>query len=312
MIPILNLQSYLQGSTNEKQDFIQQLHHACSNVGFFYLNHHSISTYLLSTILQLTREFFHSPQAIKDQIDIQFSVCCRGYGKLEAEKTHNIGDYKETYDLGPERLLHPERVQKPYLRLLGPNQWPKSEALNQLHFKENIINYMAQMMQLGATIMQAMTAALQFPSDRFEYYFQPEQDDAHAMLRLLHYPATNNHQLGVGAHVDSGFIAFLLQDDVGGLQILSHDNQWIEVPPIANHFVVNIGEMLQSWSNGCYKATMHRVINQSHRARYSAPFFFEPNLSANITIPQLNNESVIYGNYLLKIFERSFPNATQR
>ena len=261
----------------------------------------------MTMILNLTREFFHSPQVAKDQIDIKFSACCRGYGRLEAEKTHGVGDYKETYDLGPEKILHPARLQKPYLGLLGPNQWPDTEKLNQLQFKENIISYISQMMQLGTIIMQAMTAALDYPAHQFENHFKPDQEDAHAMLRLLHYPATKNNQLGVGAHVDSGFISFLLQDDIGGLQIFNQNKQWINVPPLANHFVVNIGEMLKSWSNGCYKATLHRVANQSTRARYSVPFFFEPNLSAVITIPHQNNNQIIYGEYLLKIFERSFP-----
>jgi isopenicillin N synthase-like dioxygenase len=49
------------------------------------------------------------------------------------------------------------------------------------------------------------------------------------------------------------------------------------------------------------------VINHAERDRVSAPFFFEPNLSSMIHVSEQAGEGVIYGEYLLKIFERSFP-----
>lgn len=62
-------------------------------------------------------------------------------------------------------------------------------------------------------------------------------------------------------------------------------NGWIEAPPIKNTFVVNIGDMLDIWTGGKYKATPHRVKNCSDRNRLSAPFFFDPCFDALIEPP---------------------------
>jgi isopenicillin N synthase-like dioxygenase len=70
----------------------------------------------------------------------------------------------------------------------------------------------------------------------------------------------------------------LTTDDVPGLQILPRGgSEWIDVPPRAGAFVVNIGDLLQRWSNDVFKSTVHRVVNHEARERFSMPFFFEPN-----------------------------------
>jgi isopenicillin N synthase-like dioxygenase len=301
------MQFYTQGSSKDKANFIREIHNACHQAGFFYLYNHTIPSSLMNQILLLTRKFFALPQHEKEKININLSPCGRGYGKLEAEQTYGYSDYKETFDLAPEKLLHIHRDTQQHLRLIGPNQWPDHPSLLSLQFKQTILSYLSQMIQLGSTLMHAITLSLNYPISEYENYFKPAHDDAHAMLRLLHYPASRSPKLGVGAHVDSGFIAFLLQDETGGLQILNRDNQWIDVAPRENHFIVNIGEMLQSWSKHYYQATMHRVINHAQRDRVSAPFFFEPNLSSIIHTTHDNKEELMYGTYLSHIFERSFP-----
>ena len=71
-------------------------------------------------------------------------------------------------------------------------------------------------------------------------------------------------------------ITLLATDDTPGLQILTKDGTWMDVPPKENAFIVNIGDMLERWSNGLYKSTVHRVLTSGEKERYSMPFFFEP------------------------------------
>ena len=40
--------------------------------------------------------------------------------------------------------------------------------------------------------------------------------------------------------------------------------------------MINIGDMVQVWSNDRYQAALHRVTANSENARYSAPFFLNP------------------------------------
>ena len=47
----------------------------------------------------------------------------------------------------------------------------------------------------------------------------------------------------------------------------------MEAPPIPGTFIVNIGDLLEGWTNGLFKATQHRVVNTG-KERYSIPLFF--------------------------------------
>ena len=99
---------------------------------------------------------------------------------------------------------------------------------------------------------------------------------------------TTRRRLSVGAHTDSGFLSLLLQDDVGGLQVMNGAGEWVDAPPVENTLVVNLGEMLQLATRGYYLATPHRVllpepspehgVRDEHRARLSVPYFWNPRL----------------------------------
>lgn len=309
-IPTLDFSLYLNGGSGEQKAFCQQLCDTCHDIGFFYLKNHGIASTLMNDILAQSKIFFNLPQHEKDQIDISQSPHFRGYGKLNAEITQGIPDYKETYDLGLERTAH-NSPDKPYLSLHGPNQWPSSlEPV----FSDTVQSYMNQMLQLGQQLMHAVASGLGIRNPEFTNSFDITTDDAYAMLRLLHYPPTRNdkNKFGVGAHVDAGCLVFLLQDETGGLQVQNRSGEWIDAPPVENHFIVNIGEMLQVWTNQYFTATPHRVLNNSERFRISAPFFFEPNLSAIVSPlpifdkPIDNNVKISYGQHMLKVFQRSF------
>ena len=52
---------------------------------------------------------------------------------------------------------------------------------------------------------------------------------------------------------------------------------WVPVPPLTGAFVVNIGDMMERWTNGRLPSTLHRVVNKSGRERFSLALFYEPN-----------------------------------
>ena len=126
-------------------------------------------------------------------------------------------------------------------------------------------------------------------------------DEPTVLLRLLHYDDSRSDvtqgRIAAGEHTDWGMVTLLATDEVPGLQIWVRGDQqpgdggapptlaeqgkgkgrWVDIPPMEGAFVVNLGDMLERWTNGRYRSTLHRVLNVSGRHRYSLPLFFEPN-----------------------------------
>ncbi|PKM24770.1 MAG: 2OG-Fe(II) oxygenase [Gammaproteobacteria bacterium HGW-Gammaproteobacteria-12] len=164
---------------------------------------------------------------------------------------------------------HPEVLAGKPLR--GPNRHPDLpgwQALLETHY--------ADMQDLARTLLRAMAMALDIAHDFFDARFH----EPISVLRMIHYPprhtASSAEQQGAGAHTDYGCITLLYQDDAGGLQVRARNGEWIDAPPIAGSFVVNIGDMMARWSNDHYTSTPHRVISPLGVDRYSMPFFAEP------------------------------------
>jgi isopenicillin N synthase-like dioxygenase len=138
-------------------------------------------------------------------------------------------------------------------------------------------------------------------------------------MRVIGYPnlTTNKDRVGIscGEHTDYGCLTFLNQDNTkGALQVQTKDGDWINADPIEGSFVVNIGDMLNVWTNDVYKSTLHRVIHKGDSYRISVPFFYEPNFDAKIEPlepclqidPVKHHEPVMYGEHLLKKVSTNF------
>ncbi|KAM0859204.1 hypothetical protein ACQ4PT_047354 [Festuca glaucescens] len=96
-------------------------------------------------------------------------------------------------------------------------------------------------------------------------------------LRLNRYPPCGGGgAFGLCAHTDSDFLTILRPlDTVGGLQLLK-DGRWLTVKPNLGALVVNIGDLLQAWSNDVYRSVEHRVVAHAARERFSVAFFLCP------------------------------------
>lgn len=103
------------------------------------------------------------------------------------------------------------------------------------------------------------------------------------LLKLIHYPKIDqiNYQ-GVGAHKDSNILTLLLQDQTGGLQVLSGDH-WVDIPYVEDAFIINIGEILELATNGYLVANVHQVYSPTYQDRYLVAYFISPNLFSGET-----------------------------
>jgi isopenicillin N synthase-like dioxygenase len=141
----------------------------------------------------------------------------------------------------------------------GPNQWPDLPG-----FRSAVTAYEAAMYGVCLRLLPTLALALGLPPDWFASYFaQPT-----AFLRLLHYPPQ----------------AADAPDDRGGLQVQRRDGTWLDAPPIADTWVVNVADLLSRWTNGRWQSTQHRVTNVSGADRYSCPYFFDMSMDSSIAV----------------------------
>jgi isopenicillin N synthase-like dioxygenase len=199
--------------------------------------------------------------------------------------------------------------------LHGPNQWPS--AMPEL--RPALLAYWKEMESVSDQLLRAFALALRMPEEGFHSYFRKPL----SQLRLIHYPKQNelasNGKIGIGAHRDTSAFTVLLQDDAGGLELCLKSGEWVVAPPIPGCFVINIGDMMKHWSNGQFMSTLHRVINNSGRPRFSVPFFANGDYDAVVNVlPHLVPEGTepLYaplacGPYILDRFQSSWPTALQ-
>ena len=269
--PVVSLAGMRSKDPADRAVVAKSLRAACLDKGFLYIVDHDIPQPLIDAVFAQTKRFFALPLARKQDVDMARSPYHRGYEPLRGQKleTGTPPDIKEGFYLGNELPDCDPRVRS---RLFdhGPNQWPADLE----GFRETLDTYFHHMEDLCRLTMRALALALELPEDHFEHFC----DDAVSNLKLLHYPPqpSNAHpdEKGCGAHTDWGAITYLLQDDVGGLQVWDQEHGWIEAPPLAGAFVLNLGDLIARWTNDRFRSTLHRVINRSGRERYSVPFFF--------------------------------------
>ncbi len=240
-----------------------------------YVVGHGIDPALRDEVLRQAAIFFALPEAEKLRIHMAQSKSNRGYEPIRGQ-TLEAGappDLKESFYCGEDLGDDDPRVQAGKFNH-GPNVWPEGLPA----FRAAMEAYFDQMQQLGATVMRGLALSLDLPEDHFDPFCR----DPMANLRLIHYPPQPANPLpgekGCGAHTDWGALTLLMQDDAGGLQVWDEPSQgWVDAPPLAGSYIVNLGDMIARWTNDLYRSTLHRVVNLSGRARYSVPFFYSGN-----------------------------------
>ncbi|MGU9830998.1 isopenicillin N synthase family dioxygenase [Pseudomonas sp. LF242] len=285
-LPLLDL-SQLDGTPEQRGDFLDALRSAARQIGFFYLTGHGIDPALLAQVQQQARAFFALPEADKLAVGMLNSAHFRGYNRAASEITRGQPDLREQFDVGAEREpLSEAEHPAAWARLQGPNQWPV--ALPEL--KPLVLAWQQAMTHMSLRLLRAFAQALSLPEHAFDALYG-DQPNEH--IKLIRYPGRHAQQSrqGVGAHKDSGFLSFLLQDEQAGLQVEVEEGRWIDASPRPATLVVNIGELLELASNGYLRATVHRVVSPPLGSeRLSLAFFLGAQLDAVVPVYDLAPE----------------------
>jgi isopenicillin N synthase-like dioxygenase len=284
-IPTIDIAALTGENAADRRAVAQEIGRACEEIGFFYIRNHGISQRLIDRTYECSAAFHHSPAELRSRVHVQNSRGNRGW--LPSALAFHDPD-PELYRLVPA-AEEDDYISRPRLHsafdlsrdithddpdylagniMLVPNQWPDWLP----GFREDVMSYYNAVMAVGNRLFRAFAIALDLP----ESFFVDKAKKPTSQLRLLHYPPNSfpmdPKHLGISAHSDFECFTILNQRSAG-LQVMNSADEWVEAPPLEGTFIVNIGDLLEGWTNGRFKATQHRVVNTGQE-RFSLPLFF--------------------------------------
>ncbi len=298
-IPQLDVGPLLDGADGDA--LIDALEQACTDVGFFYVHNHGVAPELIAELRHQADLYFNQPMSEKMKLPINAHM--RGYlpldyssyeGEERAAKSHQEGFW-----VGYDRALNAARPME------GPNVWPDYPA----GLKQAMQNYFGAVERLSAALQRGFAMALGLGEAGLDAQFENPM----SLLKLNHYPPQDAPEsvkhIGVVPHSDSGAFTILWQDDGDGLEIENKSGEWIGAPSIPDTFVINIGNVMQIWTDGRFSSTPHRVINRGGRDRYSIPFFVNPGPDASIGPLGTQDDTRVepFSKYIQERLRRTFP-----
>ncbi|XP_020399379.1 uncharacterized isoform X2 [Zea mays] len=251
----------------------ESIRQACVEHGFFYVTNHGVDRGLLEAVFAESKRFFDLP--MEDKMALLRGANHRGYTPPYAEKldasSQFVGDLKESFYIGPldDGDMHND-----------VNQWPSEERLPS--WKETMKLYFAAVLDTGTRILSLVALGLDLDADFFHKIGALKCPST--FLRLLHYPGevheSDSGNYGASAHSDYGMITLLVTDGTPGLQICREKDRnpqlWEDVHHIDGALIINIGDLLERWTNCAFRSTLHRVVAIG-KERYSVAFFLDPN-----------------------------------
>ena len=289
-----------------------ELDDAFRRTGFCYVAHTGVDPALVEAVFDASRRFHALPEEAKQTIVInEFhrgwiapkSSVIRSSSVARVTRPNLSESFMAMHEVDPED----EAFGRP---LQGPNQWPAGLP----GFRETVATYREAMSGFARRFNRLLALAL----DLSATFFDPHFERPTAWVRLMYYPpeppGTPDDQYGAAPHTDYGFITFLAQDGLGGLEVRARDGGWIPAPPVPDTFVVNVADMLARWSNDRWPSTPHRVRNTAGHARYSVPFFWDTGVDSEIAcLPTCvgpdhppRYKPIRYGDYVIERLDRNY------
>lgn len=278
-IPVVDLSDFNSGDPIKKEAFVEELGKAYENVGFVAVKNHRISEDLIADLYKYVQQFFSLPSDKKRAYEIPELAGQRGYTSFGKEhaKGSSAPDLKEFFQYG--QVVPSGHPLKP--------EYPDNVIVDEIPgFDETFFKAYRAFEKSGKSLLQAIAIYLGLA----EHYFDDFVEEGNSIVRAIHYPPITvepKSAIRAEQHEDINLITLLVGASAGGLEILTKKNEWIGVTSLPEQIVVNVGDMLQRFTNNKLKSTTHRVVNPPrelwHTSRFSIPFFLHPKSAMSLS-----------------------------
>jgi len=243
-IPIIDL------SETDRLSLARAIGSACQEIGFFAVINHRVNKTTIDRAWNSSRSFFDLPVPEKLKLlSVNQTVYPYGYEQSERLNFGKTGidgkdvdksptDLKQTFSIGPH---NPDAG-------MPPRRFPKLP----LDFQSALEDYYVEMELLAQRLLRMFAIALDLP----EAWFEEKLTHHLSALRVLNYDEVPVSAISEGAmraseHTDYGALT-ILKSGGPGLQVKKDTaiDEWLDVPTISDAFIINIGDMMQRWTNG--------------------------------------------------------------
>ncbi|CAL5044497.1 unnamed protein product [Urochloa decumbens] len=259
-IPAIDFQRLLQRETSHDES--ARLHEACQEWGFFQLINHGVPDDVI--------------EGVKASVEGNKEAVCsgtRGPGQLEGYGQLFVVSEDQKLDWAD--LLH-LYTQPPHHRNM--RFWPDKPDT----FRSTLDAYSSAVKSVADRLLSIMSKNLGL---RPEVIANRCDGGGVQSVRMNCYPPCSEADkvVGLSPHSDADLLTLLLQvNEVHGLQVKRDDGSWVPVRPLDGAFVVNVGDVLQIFTNGRYRSVEHRVVVNAERERLSVAAFHSPSVHATI------------------------------
>jgi isopenicillin N synthase-like dioxygenase len=289
-IPAIDIVPFLQGDSAGKRAVADAVATACREIGFLVISGHGLPQETLNKAISGGFEFFDLPPETKAKWHPTGTARQRGYHRVATRSlASTIGektppDLRESLFLGPvddhrAHYAHLAEAETAY----APNTIPNEPD----GFDTALVELYRGFERLSLDMLRIFAVALDLPEDHFRQLMTRH----FSIFGMHHYPvleiAAEPGQLRAGAHTDFGAMTILaMTEGKGGLEARTPDGRWLPVLPKPGDLVVNLGDMMQRWTNDRWVSTLHRVVvpdtGDAQSRRMSVGYFVHPNFDADI------------------------------
>jgi isopenicillin N synthase-like dioxygenase len=263
MTHAIDLEPFLAGDATAQRAVAAEIDAACRDTGFLHVVGHGVDDRLLDEMLDVSEAFFDLPFGRKTRFTDPVMANNRGYA---AEGTEALGysladaevpapDLFEAFNVGREDTAGDYFDR--YRSFYAPNTWPDEPV----ELVDVWRRYMSALRQVNDTLLEVFALALGLDP----MHLIDRTRRAVLTMRVINYqrragaaePVAGQQRMG--PHTDYGVLTVLLADPVPGLEI-QRDGEWHSVVPEKGAFLVNLGDMLATWTNDRWVSTLHRVV----------------------------------------------------
>jgi isopenicillin N synthase-like dioxygenase len=258
-IPVIDLGP--SSSADGRRDVVDQLRAACETVGFFQVIGHGVADDAIDAAHRAYLDLYALPPEVKQQWVCP--VAFRGYSRpgsnhIEAFGVSNIRSSVDAAERGVPAELCDYFVEFP---------WPAVDG-----FEEAISRLLDSERSLAEHLMSLVAESAGLAPDHFESTFRNDVSD----FTCRAYTGGGPDRVVLGEHCDSGALTILHQrGNYDGLLVRRVDGELMTAPTREDAFVVNLGKMIEVWTNGRYRATPHFVAMPTEGEWRNAVILFQ-------------------------------------